>query len=856
MPLTQFSFTTQFEKDRTTVVRLPSLSSMVNTGSVVPIVTPQFIPDRRESANVLMGPPPIPTPMPQTFRTSALDVGMNSGSVSISGPVRYFVTDVPDTMPPDALVLILPAPKILRLSVVPEVSLPQALPLPPFPPTLRLSIRASVTLRKTITIESSKEEPRDITVHVDESSRAELRGRPVVVDGAFAILDSLQMWIWDGPAGKWNGINFGDDHILAGKTYHLSLYRGLSGGMEPKWLHSEIQTEIEHLYATLEEMQSSSEAFNTNTIALVKATHQSLSQMVVHTHNLVAYVNGFKMDFSLKLESNLRQTQLHSSNPRKDISQNRDRIHLILTHLRARLDQTTSAPNSVTQAIAAIHSKEPVIPPNASRMTEETLQILHFLSLCQEITKVIVPPIDLSTLVSAPHSSQNLSSGEGCKTVQFHSVWMPSTPRSTPLPLSQSHSSYLFPPTQEFQIPGSLDEFTEAQLMTLFRKFKNQRVAEVSDTIIECQQQRRKIAEDTRERFSLLQRREVHHKNAYSQIDAQAVTMIESLNRKLGEVEERVRQNAESTASLAVKQLWSQSQNFSDLWSILLRHLLANSDHMQDASTRIQLAKETLEALRPQLELPDQLRTHVFKARGVFENHEPCMEDGANTGTSVIFSEEVGQQLADNGNTKSHHELNSGYPDELDVTASNDISNRELISRESPNVPCLMEDLRMQDWRNVVQCGETPFNTLLLEHLGESLAISEISGTSEENRTAPLVIREIIQVNGNSTTSVSKGALQDIGIELNEASEVGVSQSALVFENSGPQINQEVSSCEPEHSTKEIEDENLDQKLPDVSCGLDAAVKPIYDMDSGQTPLSEKKLSAYRMNIDINCTIS
>ncbi|KAJ4477686.1 hypothetical protein C8J55DRAFT_489696 [Lentinula edodes] len=830
MPLTQFSFTTQFEKDRTTVVRLPSLSSMVNTGSVVPIVTPQFIPDRRESANVLMGPPPIPTPMPQTFRTSALDVGMNSGSVSISGPVRYFVTDVPDTMPPDALVLILPAPKILRLSVVPEVSLPQALPLPPFPPTLRLSIRASVTLRKTITIESSKEEPRDITVHVDESSRAELRGRPVVVDGAFAILDSLQMWIWDGPAGKWNGINFGDDHILAGKTYHLSLYRGLSGGMEPEWVtergfhnllreirsRNEIQTEIEHLYATLEEMQSSSEAFNTNTIALVKATHQSLSQMVVHTHNLVAYVNGFKMDFSLKLESNLRQTQLHSSNPRKDISQNRDRIHLILTHLRARLDQTTSAPNSVTQAI-----------------------------------------------------------GEGCKTVQFHSVWMPSTPRSTPLPLSQSHSSYLFPPTQEFQIPGSLDEFTEAQLMTLFRKFKNQRVAEVSDTIIECQQQRRKIAEDTRERFSLLQRREVHHKNAYSQIDAQAVTMIESLNRKLGEVEERVRQNAESTASLAVKQLWSQSQNFSDLWSILLRHLLANSDHMQDASTRIQLAKETLEALRPQLELPDQLRTHVFKARGVFENHEPCMEDGANTGTSgctkerdidstsVIFSEEVGQQLADNGNTKSHHELNSGYPDELDVTASNDISNRELISRESPNVPCLMEDLRMQDWRNVVQCGETPFNTLLLEHLGESLAvssglfqISEISGTSEENRTAPLVIREIIQVNGNSTTSVSKGALQDIGIELNEASEVGVSQSALVFENSGPQINQEVSSCEPEHSTKEIEDENLDQKLPDVSCGLDAAVKPIYDMDSGQTPLSEKKLSAYRMNIDINCTIS
>lgn len=59
------------------------------------------------------------------------------------------------------------------------------------------------------------------------------------------------------------------------------------------------------------------------------------------------------------------------------------------------------------------------------------------------------------------------------------------------------------------------DDFTKDQLMTLFRKFKNQRVAEVSDIIIECQQQQRKIAEDTRERNLLLQRREVHHKNAY-----------------------------------------------------------------------------------------------------------------------------------------------------------------------------------------------------------------------------------------------------------------------------------------------------------------------------------------------------
>ncbi|KAJ3924655.1 MAG: hypothetical protein NXY57DRAFT_1044751, partial [Lentinula lateritia] len=220
----------------------------------------------------------------------------------------------------------------------------------------------------------------------------------------------------------------------------------------------------------------------------------------------------------------------------------------------------------------------------------------------------------------------------------------------------------------------------------------------------------------------------------------------------------------------------------------------------------------------------------------------------------VIFSKEVGQQVADNGNSKSHHGLNSGYPDE--VTASNDISNRELVSRESPNVLCLMEELRIQDWRNVVHCGETPVNTLSLEHLGERLEvisglfqISQISDTSEDNHaqencTTPLVIPEIIQVcsdNENLTTSVSKGALQDGGIESSEAcdlvSEVGVSQSALVFENSGPQINEEVSPCEPEHSSKEIEDENLDQELPDVSCGLDAAVKPIYDMDSGQTPL-------------------
>lgn len=114
--------------------------------------------------------------------------------------------------------------------------------------------------------------------------------------------------------------------------------------------------------------------------------------------------------------------------------------------------------------------------------------------------------------------------------------------------------------------------------------------------------------------------------------------MIESLNRKLGEVEERIHLNAESTASLAVKQLWSQTQNFSDLWSTLLRHLLANSDHMQNASTRIQLAKETLEALQPQRELPHgscQLQTHVMKARGVFKNHEPCLEEGTNMGTPV-----------------------------------------------------------------------------------------------------------------------------------------------------------------------------------------------------------------------------
>ncbi|KAJ3887626.1 hypothetical protein GG344DRAFT_80543 [Lentinula edodes] len=856
MPLTQFSFTTQFEKDRTTVVRLPSLSSMVNTGAVVPIVTPQFIPDRRESANVLMGPPPIPTPMPQTSRTSALDMGMNSGSVSVSGPVRrprYNAGRI--------------SPYSTRSKDTPSEcnSGSQSSPGPSSSPSVSSNSSSFNTsfsytpqdyyyrkLKRRTTryywyvfksanrIHHPPELPHnhrglkhnDLLVHVDESSRAELRGRPVVVDGAFAILDSLQMWIWDGPAGRWNEINFGDDHILAGKTYYLSLYRGLSGGMEPEWVtergfhnllreirsRNELQTEIEHLYATLEEMQSSSEAFNTNTIALVKATQQSLSQMVVHTHNLVAYVNGFKMDFSLKLESNLRQTQLHSSNPRKEISQNRDRIHLILTHLQARSDQTAFAPNSVTQAIAAIHSKEPVIPPNASRMTEDTLQILHFLWLCQEVTKVIVPHIDLSTLVSAPHSSQNLSSGEGCKAVLFHPVWMPSTPRSTPLSLSQSRWSYSFPPTQEFQIPGSL---------------------------------RRKIAEDTRERNLLLQRREVHHKNAYSQIDAQAVTMIESLNRKLGEVEERIRLNAESTASLAVKQLWSQTQNFSDLWSTLLRHLLANSDHMQNASTRIQLAKETLEALQPQ-------------PRGVFKNHEPCLEEGTNMGTSVrhpygctkecdtdsipvTFSKEVGQQVADNGNSKSHHDLNSGYPDE--VTASNDIFNRKLVSRESPNVLCLMEELRIQDWRNVVHCGETPVNTLSLEHLGERLEISQISDTSEDNHaqencTTPLVIPEIVQVcsdNENLTISVSKGALQDGGIESSEAcdlvSEVGVSQSALVFENSGPQINEEVSPCEPEHSSKEIEDENLDQELPDVSCGLDAVVKPMYDMDSGQTPL-------------------
>ncbi|KAJ4469659.1 hypothetical protein C8R41DRAFT_870959 [Lentinula lateritia] len=591
--------------------------------------------------------------------------------------------------------------------------------------------------------------------------------------------------------------------------------------------HLELQTEIEHLYATLEEMQSSSEAFNTNTIALVKATQQSLSQMVVHTHNLVAYVNGFKMDFSLKLESNLRQTQLHSSNPRKDISQNRDRIHLILTHLQARSDQTASAPNSVTQAIAAIHSKEPVIPPNASRMTEDTLQILHFLWLCQEVTKVKAVRLYCSTQY-------------GCHQLPVNT------------PVFESIALELFIPSDT----GISDTRQPYQLMTLFRKFKNQRVAEVSDIIIECQQQRRKIAEDTRERNLLLQRREVHHKNAYSQIDAQAVTMIESLNRKLGEVEERIHLNAESTASLAVKQLWSQTQNFSDLWSTLLRHLLANSDHMQNASTRIQLAKETLEALQPQ-------------PRGVFKNHEPCLEEGTNTGTPVrhphgctkecdinsipvIFSKEVGQQVADNGNSKSHHGLNSGYPDE--VTASNDISNWELVSRESPNVLCLMEELRIQDWRNVVHCGETPVNTLSLEHLGECLEvisglfqISQISDTSEDNHaqencTTPLVIPEIVQVcsdNENLTTSVSKGALQDGGIESSEAcdlvSEVGVSQSALVFENSGPQINEEVSPCEPEHSSKEIEDENLDQELPDVSCGLDAAV--IYDMDSGKTPL-------------------
>lgn len=73
------------------------------------------------------------------------------------------------------------------------------------------------------------------------------------------------------------------------------------------------------------------------------------------------------------------------------------------------------------------------------------------------------------------------------------------------------------------------------------------------------------------------------------------------------------------------------------------------------------------------------------------------------------------------------------------------------------------------------------------------------------------VIPEIIQVcsdNENLTTSVSKGALQDGGIESSEAcdlvSEVGVSQSALVFENSGPQINEEVSVSSPAIGSKDV----------------------------------------------------
>ncbi|KAJ4492033.1 hypothetical protein C8J55DRAFT_485972 [Lentinula edodes] len=740
MPLTQFSFTTQFEKDRTTVVRLPSLSSMVDTGPVFTIVTPQSIPDRRESANVPMGPPPIPKPMPQTSHSSALDVDMNYESVSVSGPVR--------------LVLMLPVPKILCLKVVPEVSLPQALPLPPaFPPTLRLSIQASATLHKTITFESSKEELRRIIVHVNESSRAELCSRPAVVDGAFAVLDSLQMWIWDGPTGKWNDINFGDNHVLAGKTYDLSLYHGLSD--------LELQTDIQHLYAALEEMQTSSEAFNADTIASVKATQQFLSQMVVHAHNLVAYVNSFKIDFSLKLESNLRQTQLQSGGSRKDISQNQNRIHLLLTHLRARSDQTSSALDSVTQAIAAIHSKEPVIPTNASGVTEETLQIPRSLLLCQEVTKVIVPHFDLSTVVmDAINSPINIPA--------FESI------------------------TKELFIPSD----------TGISDTRNQRVAEVSDIIIECQQQRWKIAEDIRERNSLLQRREVDHKHAYSQIDAQAATMIESLNRKLGEVEERVHSNAESTASFAVKQLWSQTQYLLDLWSILLRRLLADSDHMQDASTRTQLAKEILEALQPQ-------------PRDVFKNPKLCPGEGANTGTfvhhpHVIFSKEAGQQVAEKGNIEPPQDCNSdsNFCYSALVMASNDISNRGLISRESPNVQSLVSsNLR-------------------------SLA-------SQRTIMPPPVIQRAVQVcqdNEVLTTYADEGALQDGGIKSSDVydvvSEVGVIQSALVFENTGPQIREEVS-----HSTKEIEDENLHQKLPDVSCCLDAAVKSTYNVDPGQTSL-------------------